>query len=98
MTMGVERSLKAAFGSALKEVVPLDAPAEAPPPGVTVAAVNSLLDLLRPAVQGYGGSVEAQAIDAGVCTVAYEGPDPIWVGVRAAIRDKFPDLLDVQRA
>lgn len=99
MAMGVTRSLRAAFGTALREVVPLPA-AEgegAGDGGVTVAAVNSLLDLLRPAVKGYGGRVEAKSVEGGVVGVEYEGPEPIWVGVRSAIRDKFPDVAEVTR-
>ena len=98
MTMGVARSLRAAFGAALREVVPLPAAdGEGADAGVSVAAVNSLLDLLRPAVKGYGGRVEAKSVDGGVVGVEYEGPEPIWVGVRSAIRDKFPDVTEVAR-
>jgi NFU1 iron-sulfur cluster scaffold homolog, mitochondrial len=97
MTMGVERSLRAAFGDSLREVVPLP-PTDAMPTGVTTASVNSLLDLLRPAIKGYGGKVEARSVEGGLCVVEYEGPEPIWIGVRSAIRDKFPDVLEVQRA
>lgn len=98
MTMGVERSLRAAFGDSLREVVPMLPPADTAPAGVTTAAVNSLLDLLRPAIKGYGGRVEARSVEGGLCVVEYEGPEPIWIGVRSAIRDKFPDVSEVQRA
>lgn len=67
-------------------------------PEATVSAVNSLLGLLRPAIVSYGGSVEAISIEDGVCTVAYTGPDPIWSGVKSAIRDKFDDITTVERA
>jgi NFU1 iron-sulfur cluster scaffold homolog, mitochondrial len=95
--MGVSRSLRAAFGSSFREVIPMDPPAEGVPAGVTVDAVNSLLDLLRPAVKGYGGSVTAKEVLDGVVYVEYQGPDPIWIGVRSAIRDKFPDAKEVVR-
>ena len=34
-------------------------------------------------------------VEDGVCTVSYEGPAPIGMGIRAAIKDKFPDVLTV---
>jgi Fe-S cluster biogenesis protein NfuA len=97
MTMGVSRSLRAAFGEAFREVIAMDPPAEAAPTRVTEGAVNSLLDLLRPAIKSYGGSVTVKQVDDGVVSVEYQGPDPIWIGVRSAIRDKFPDVKEVVR-
>jgi len=35
----------------------------------SVGLLNSHLDLLRPAIQGYGGSVEVLAVDDGICQV-----------------------------
>ena len=95
MAMGVERSLRAAFGSRLKEIVKMDPPELKEPAGVTVKAVNDLLDLLRPAIQSYGGSVKAEAVSEGICYVNYTGPDPIWTGVQNAIKDRFEDVQDV---
>ena len=34
-------------------------------------------------------------VDAGTCRVKYTGPPPIGMGVRAAIKDKFPDITEV---
>ena len=34
----------------------------------------------------------------GVCTLHYKGPLPIGYGLRAAVRDKFPDIMEVRRA
>lgn len=31
----------------------------------------------------------------GVCTLRYKGPLPIGYGLRAAVRDKFPDIIEV---
>ena len=31
----------------------------------------------------------------GVCTLHYKGPLPIGYGLRAAVRDKFPDIIEV---
>ena len=31
----------------------------------------------------------------GVCTLHYKGPEAIGYGLRAAVRDKFPDLVEV---
>ena len=98
MAMGVKRSLKGAFGDKLQDIVQLDPPELKEPAGANVQSINELLDLLRPGIQAYGGSVTAQSVDAGVAMVSYTGPDAIWNGVRSAIRDKFPDITDVQRA
>lgn len=82
MTMGVQRALKAAFGSQLEEVVPVEEEGGMSPSGegrdMTVAEVDSLLALLRPAVASYGGKMEVVGIEGGVCTVRYKGPDAIW--------------------
>lgn len=59
-------------------------------------SVNSHLDMLRPAIKSYGGSVEVLAVSRGVCEVKYEGPAPIGMGIQAAIKDKFPDIKDVK--
>ncbi len=45
--------------------------------------------------QNYGGEVEVLAVEGGKCTVRYTGPAPIGMGVRAAIKDKFPDITEV---
>jgi NFU1 iron-sulfur cluster scaffold homolog, mitochondrial len=99
MSMGIERALRAAFGDRLKQVVAAEASGsgQATAPGTTKAAVDSLLQLLRPAVTNYGGSIDVVAVEGSICTVSYDGPEPIWVGVKAAIRDRFTDLRDVRR-
>ena len=53
------------------------------------------LNMLRGAVAAYGGSVEVAGVEQGVCTLQYKGPVPIAYGLRAAVRDKFPDLVEV---
>ena len=40
----------------------------------SVETVNSHLDMLRPAIQGYSGSVEVLAVKDGICEVKYTGP------------------------
>ena len=82
MTMGVQRALAAAFGSQLEEVVPVEEEGGVSPGGegrlMTMAEVDSLLALLRPAVANYGGTMEVAAIEGSRCTVRYQGPDAIW--------------------
>lgn len=39
-----------------------------------------------------------RAVVQGVCTLHYKGPLPIGYGLRAAVRDKFPDIVEVRRA
>ena len=62
----------------------------------SVESVNNHLDMLRPAIQGYGGSVEVLGVDDGICEVKYEGPVPIGMGIQAAIKDKFLDIRVVE--
>ncbi|KAL0051688.1 hypothetical protein WJX82_000278 [Trebouxia sp. C0006] len=92
MKMGIERSLRATFGEQLLEVQQVDQIDTS----ASVESVNSHLDMLRPAIQGYGGSVEVLAVDDGICEVKYEGPAPIGMGIQAAIKDKFPDIRVVE--
>lgn len=58
-------------------------------------AVNGHLDILRPAIKNFGGSVEVLSITDGNCQVKYEGPDSIGSGIKAAIKERFPDIVDV---
>eukprot|EP00898_Chlorokybus_atmophyticus_P007762 jgi/Chlat1/7988/Chrsp7S07745 len=93
MKMGLEKSLRAHFGDILKEVVQVDKTDIT----ATVQKVDAHLDMLRPAITNYGGSVEVVSVDAaaGTCEVRYSGPPPIGMGVQAAIKDKFPDIRQV---
>lgn len=47
------------------------------------------------ALQNYGGEVEVLSLEGGKCTVRYTGPAPIGMGVKAAVKDKFPDIKEV---
>ncbi|NP_001238705.1 NifU-like protein 1, chloroplastic [Glycine max] len=92
MTMGIERVLKEKFGDAVKDIrqVYLTEPRE-----TTVEAVNNHLEILRPAIKNYGGSVEVVSVEGGECEVKYVGPDSIGSGIKATIKEKFPDILNV---
>ncbi|KAM7274648.1 hypothetical protein ACFE04_016514 [Oxalis oulophora] len=93
MTMGVERVLKEKFGDAINDIRLVDT---TPEPGeTTVEAVNGHLDILRPAIKNYGGSVEVLSINGGECSVKYVGPESIGSGVKAAIKERFPDIVNV---
>lgn len=46
-------------------------------------------------MQNYGGEVEVLSLEGGKCTVRYTGPAPIGMGVKAAVKDKFPDIKEV---
>ncbi|KAL4459185.1 hypothetical protein ABPG75_014050 [Micractinium tetrahymenae] len=92
MKMGIERSLKAAFGDQLVEVLQVGTAEEG---GATAEAVDMHLNMLRGAVAAYGGSVEVVSVEQGICTLRYKGPKPIGYGLRAAIRDKYPDIVEV---
>ncbi|KAK1294718.1 hypothetical protein QJS10_CPA16g01700 [Acorus calamus] len=92
MKMGIERVLKEKFGEAIKDIrqVVDDQPAE-----TTVTAVNNHLDVLRPAIKNYGGSVDVISVDGGDCHVRYTGPESIGSGVKAAIKERFPEIVNV---
>ena len=32
----------------------------------------------------------------GVCKIKFDGPPPIGMGVKAAIKDRFPDIRNVE--
>ncbi|CAK8544429.1 unnamed protein product [Lathyrus sativus] len=93
MKMGIERVLKEKFGDSIKDIVQVfddDQSRE-----TTVEAVNNHLEILRPAIKNYGGSVEVLSVEGGDCVVEYVGPESIGSGVKAAIKEKFPDILNV---
>ncbi|XP_062155770.1 nifU-like protein 1, chloroplastic [Alnus glutinosa] len=92
MTMGIERVLKEKFGDAVKDIRQVD---DGEVRETTVEAVNGHLDILRPAIKNYGGSVEVLSVEGGDCLVKYVGPESIGTGVKAAIKEKFPDLVNV---
>ncbi|CAK0783212.1 hypothetical protein CVIRNUC_006411 [Coccomyxa viridis] len=92
MKMGIERALQGAFGEKLKGVHQLDAVNLS----AGVASVDAHLDMLRPAIASYGAKVEVLEVEQGVCKVRFEGPPPIGMGVQAAIKDKFPDIRNVE--
>ncbi|KAI3506592.1 hypothetical protein L1887_21152 [Cichorium endivia] len=92
MKMGIERVLKEKFGDAVKDIVQVfdEEPAE-----TSAEAVNGHLEILRPAIANFGGSVEVLSVESGECVVKYTGPDSIGSGVKAAIKEKFPDIQNV---
>ncbi|XP_073145310.1 nifU-like protein 1, chloroplastic [Henckelia pumila] len=92
MKMGVERVLKEKFGDAIKDISQVD---ESQGQATTVDSVNAHLDILRPAINNYGGSVQVISIDGGDCLVKYVGPPTIGSGIQAAIKERFPDILNV---
>ncbi|XP_051181471.1 nifU-like protein 1, chloroplastic [Lolium perenne] len=94
MNMGIERVLKEKFGDAIKDIRQVF-DGDQPPAETTPEAVNRHLDILRPAIANYGGSVEVLAVDGEDCMVKYDGPESIGSGVKAAIKEKFPDITNV---
>lgn len=57
--------------------------------------MNNHLEILRPAIKNYGGSVEVLSVEGGECHVNYVGPDSIGSGIKAAIKERFPHILNV---
>ncbi|KAM1012107.1 hypothetical protein FF1_047239 [Malus domestica] len=92
MKMGIERVLKEKFGDALKDIQQVF---DEENKEITVEAVNRHLDILRPAIKNFGGSVEVLSVEGGDCHVNYVGPESIGSGIKAAIKEKFPDIGNV---
>lgn len=91
MKMGIERALMAAFGDKLKEVLQVDQQDTS----ASVTNVDEHLNLLRPAIEGYGGKVEVLKVEDGICELRFSGPAPISKGIQAAVKDKFPDIKEI---
>lgn len=91
MTMGIERVLKEKFGDAVKDIQQVYDEVQE----TNVEAVNAHLDILRPAIKNFGGNVEVLSVEGGDCLVKYMGPESIGSGVKAAIKEKFPDIVNV---
>ncbi|VAI06268.1 unnamed protein product [Triticum turgidum subsp. durum] len=94
MNMGIERVLKEKFGDAIKDIRQVF-DGDQQPEETTPEAVNRHLDILRPAIANYGGSAKVLAVDGEDCLVKYDGPESIGSGVKAAIKEKFPDITNV---
>ncbi|KMZ63508.1 NifU-like protein 1, chloroplastic [Zostera marina] len=93
MKMGIERVLKEKFGEAIKYIFQVSDDIGS---NITsVEAVNAHLDILRPAIKNYGGSVEVVSIEGKDCVVKYIGPESIGSGIKAAIKEKFSDISNV---
>ncbi|KAJ4829249.1 NifU-like protein 1, chloroplastic [Turnera subulata] len=92
MKMGIERVLKEKFGDAVKDIRQVY---DEEVKETTAEAVNRHLDILRPAIKNFGGSVEVLAVEGAECRVRYTGPESIGSGIKAAIKEKFPDIVNV---
>ncbi|XP_011002744.1 PREDICTED: nifU-like protein 1, chloroplastic [Populus euphratica] len=92
MKMGIERVLKEKFGDAVKDILQVS---DEESKDTTAEAVNDHLDILRPAITNFGGSVEVLSVENGECRVEYTGPESIGSGIKAAIKEKFSDIVDV---
>ncbi|KAK6118129.1 hypothetical protein DH2020_048113 [Rehmannia glutinosa] len=93
MKLGIERVLKEKFGDAIKDICQVN---DEQVTETTVEAVNSHLDILRPAIKNYGGSVDVLSVVGGDCLVKYVGPESIGSGIKAAIKERFPDIVNVE--
>jgi hypothetical protein len=89
---GIERALKAKFGDAIRDIIQVN-PKD---PSATVDAVDQHLNMLRGAVTNFGGSVDVVSVGGGVCELKYVGPPPLGNGLKAAIKDRFPDIREVK--
>ena len=98
MSMGIERALRNNFGDSVKEVIRVDDnPEQNAAAAISAKNVDDHLNMLRPAIEGYGGKVLVKSLDesTSVCTVLYKGPPPLANGIKAAIKDRFPTIPEV---
>ena len=40
--------------------------------------------------------MQVLSVEQGVCKVKFDGPPTIGMGVQAAIKDKFPDIKNIE--
>lgn len=59
------------------------------------AVNNNHFEIFRPAIRNYGGRVVVVSVDDGVCSVRYIGADSTANDAKAAIKEKFPDIVNV---
>lgn len=59
-------------------------------------SVDDHLNMFRGALKNFNGSVEVMDVADGVCKLKYDGPPPLGNGLKAAIRDKYPDLKEIE--
>lgn len=69
MKLGIEASLRARFGDKLQEVMQIDAIDVS----ASVAGVDQHLDMLRPAIKNYGGTVDVISVEGAVCSLQFRG-------------------------
>lgn len=91
LKMGIERALSAAFGDGLKGVVQVDKIDSR----ASVSSVDEHLNLVRPAIVAMKGAVEVVSVEGGKVVLRYKGPPPLAKGLVAAVKDKFPEITNV---
>lgn len=87
LRLGVEKTLRDAFGDSLRGVV--DVGPEPEVVNVGLADVDASLDAVRGALRAMGATVETVGFQDGVCTLWYEGPPALAKGVRDAVMERF---------
>ena len=90
--MGIAKALAKAFGSSYEgyDVVETDLD-----PAATVGSVDMHLHMLRGALAGFGATVSVTRVEKGVCTLKYDGPPPLGVGLAKAVKENFKDINEV---
>jgi hypothetical protein len=51
---------------------------------------------VRGAITAMGGAVETASVGGGVVVLRYKGPAPLAKGLVVAVKDKFPDVKEVE--
>lgn len=91
MQMGIEKALRAKFGDNIGEVVAVSAP-EVGSGDLTIEACEAVLDDVRAALRGLGGTVKVVEVDDGEVIVSFNGPNNLKYGIELMLQERLPDV------
>lgn len=91
MQMGIEKALLAKFGDNIREVVAVSAP-EVGSGDLTVEVCEAVLDEVRAALRGLGGTIKVLEVDDGEVVVSFKGPNNLKYGIELMLQEKLPEV------
>lgn len=86
LKMGIERALREEYGARLGQVIPVQGAA---PDALSVETCSALIEPVKAAVVGLGGTMKVLAVDeaSGAVTVQYSGPEKLTYGIELTLLD-----------
>lgn len=91
MQMGVEKALRAKFGDNIGEVVAISAE-DSSFSEITTAACEAVLDEVRAAIRGLGGTVKVLEVDEGEVVMSFNGPNNLKYGIELMLKERMPGV------